>query len=171
MAPKHATISVVGPGLRLLGVTASGHSVAFDDAEGDSGARPAEVLLAALGACSAMDVLSILRKKRQPVSWYRARVEGDQREEHPRVFTEIRVVHEIEGSGVDATAVRRAIELSAGRYCSISATLSSGVTRVRHWYVLRGATRADDEVREVLVTGPHSEPGAPMELVDTRSAA
>lgn len=162
MAPKRATITAAGPGLRFVGGTASGHSVLFDDEEGDSAARPMEVLLAALGACSGMDVLSILRKKKQPVGYYHVRVEGDQRDEHPRVYTEIRVVHEIEGPRVDVVAFVRAIELSAARYCSISAMLASGVVRISHWYVLRGATPADDQVGEVMVTGPHAEPGVAL---------
>lgn len=160
MAPKRATVAATGPGLRLVAGTASGHAVLFDDEEGNSAARPMEVLLGALGACSGMDVLSILRKKQQPVAAYHVRVEGEQRVEHPRVFTEIQLVHEIEGDGIDPAAVRRAIELSAERYCSISAMLSSGVVRIHHRYVIRGASECDDEVGEVIVTGPHAEPAA-----------
>ncbi len=63
---------------------------------------------------------------------------------------------------VDLVALKRAIELSASRYCSISAMLSSGIARVSHWYVLRGATPGEDEVGEVLVTGPHTEPGSAL---------
>jgi putative redox protein len=144
----------------MVAGTASGHSVLFDDEVGDSAARPMEALLAALGACSGMDVLSIMRKKKQPIGWYHVRVEGDQRDEHPRIFTDIRVVHEVEGQDIDLAALKRAIELSAARYCSISAMLSSGVARISHWYVLRGATPGDDQVGEVLVTGPHTEPGS-----------
>lgn len=161
MAPKRATITATGPGLRLVAGTASGHAVIFDDEAGDSAARPLEVLLAALGACAGMDVVSILRKKQQPVASYHIRVEGDQRDEHPRVFTEIRMVHEVEGVGVSVAAVKRAIELSASRYCSISAMLSSGVTRICHWYVLRGATPEEDEVGEVMVTGPSADMSSP----------
>jgi putative redox protein len=157
MAPKRATLTATGPGLRFVGGTSSGHAVMFDNEEGDSAARPTEVLLAALGACAAMDVLSILRKKQEPVASYHVRVEGDQRDEHPRVFTEVRMVHEVEGASVSVAAVRRAIELAATRYCSISAMLASGVVRIRHWYVLRGATEGDDEVGEVVVTGPYAE--------------
>ena len=169
MAPYRATLTATGPGLRLVGGTASGHSVLFDTEEGDSAARPMEVLLAALGACGGMDVLSILRKKQQPIGFYHVRVEGERRDEHPRIFTEIRVVHEVEGPGVDVAALKRAIELSAGRYCSISAMLSSGVVKISHWYVLRGATPGDDEVGEVMVTGPYLEPGTA--LADKPAAA
>jgi putative redox protein len=161
MAPKRATLTATGPGLRFVGGTASGHAVMFDDEAGDSAARPTEVLLSALGACAAMDVLSILRKKQQPVAAYHVRVEGDQREQHPKVFTDIRMVHEVEGAGVDPAAVKRAVELAATRYCTISAMLASGVTTLHHWYVVRGATPGDDEVGEVLTTGPHAEPPTP----------
>jgi putative redox protein len=162
MAPYRATLTAAGPGLRLVGGTASGHSVLFDDGEGDSAARPMEVLLAALGACAGMDVLSIMRKKQQPIGFYHVRVEGERREEHPRIFTEIRIVHELEGQGIDVAALTRAIELSAAKYCSISAMLASGVVEIHHWYVLRGSTPGDDEVGEVLVTGPHLEPGTAL---------
>lgn len=164
MARKRATLTAVGPGLRFVGGTASGHAVMFDNEAGDSAARPTEVLLGALGACAAMDVLSILRKKQQQIGSYHVRIEGDQRDEHPRVFTDIRIVHEFEGPRIDPAAVRRAIELAATRYCTISAMLASGVTQLRHWYVLRGAAPDADEVGEVIVTGPGTpvpEPATP----------
>jgi putative redox protein len=160
MTIKRATVSYDGPGLRFLGATDSGHVVAFDDESGDSGARPMEAVLAALGACTAMDVLSILRKKRQPVSRYRVRVEGEQRAEHPRVFTAIRVVHEVDGHEVEREAFRRAIELSAERYCPVGAMLAAGTARVSHWYLLRGALPEDDEVAEVFARGPAADVAA-----------
>lgn len=169
MARKRATITAAGPGLRFVAGTASGHAVIFDNEEGDSAARPMEVLLAALGACTGMDVLSIMRKKQQPIGFYHVRVEGEQRDEHPRIYTEIRVVHEVEGAAIDVSALKRAIELSAAKYCSISAMLSSGVVRIHHWYVLRGATPGEDEVGEVIVTGPNLEPGTA--LADTKVEA
>jgi len=169
MSGKRALVSYVGPGLRLQAATGSGHALVFDDVEGDGGPRPTEVLLAALGACTAMDVVSILRKKRQEMGTYRVRLESEQAEEHPRVFTSVRIVHEFQGGRLDPAAVRRAVELSAGRYCAISATLASGVTRISHWYVVRGETPADDEVAEVLVSGPHTEPGA-LEQATTAGA-
>jgi putative redox protein len=157
MGIKRATVSLGGPGLRFLGATDSGHVVAFDDESGDTGARPMEAVLAALGACTAMDVLSIMRKKRQPVTWYRVRVEGEQREEHPRVFTSIRVIHEVDGHDVEREAFRRAIALSAERYCSVGAMLAAGTARVSHWYLLRGAVPANDEVGEVFSRGPNGD--------------
>lgn len=158
MTIKRATVSYGGMGLRFVGGTGSGHAIAFDDEAGNTGARPMEAVLSALGACTAMDVLSILRKKQQQVDWYRVRVEGEQRAEHPRVFTSIRVVHEVDGRGVDRAALRRAIELSAGRYCSVGAMLGAGVTKISHWYLLRGELPYDDDVAEVITFGPHAEP-------------
>jgi putative redox protein len=155
MATKRTILTAAGDGLRFVGSTTSGHTVGFDDDLGNSSARPAEVLLASLGACTAMDVLSILRRKRQRVSHYRVLVEGNQANEHPHVFTDIRIVHEFSADEVDSAPARRAIELSAGKYCAISATLSSGLTRISHGYVLRRPTPGDDLFKEVLVTGPH----------------
>jgi putative redox protein len=157
MTIKRATVSYGGPGLRFLGASDSGHALVFDDEAGDTGARPMEAVLAALGACSAMDVLSVLRKKRQSVDWYRVRVEGEQRHEHPRVFTHIRVVHELDGHDVEREALRRAIELSATRYCSVGAMLAAGTARVSHWYLLRGSVAANDEVGEVVSIGPGAQ--------------
>jgi putative redox protein len=158
MATKRAAVSYHGPGLRFVGGTGSGHVVAFDDEAGGTGPRPTEVMLSALAACTAMDVISILQKKRQPVESYRVRVEGQQQDEHPRVFTEIHVVHEVRGGRVDPAAVRRAVELSASRYCAISATLATGATRISHWYVVLGDSPSSDDVGEVLVTGPFAQP-------------
>jgi putative redox protein len=155
-------VSFVGPGLRLQAATGSGHTLMFDDVEGNEGPRPTEVLLAALGACTAMDVISILRKKRQQLGTYRIRLEGEQAEDHPHLITGVRVVHEFEGGQLESVAVRRAIELSAGRYCAISATLASGVTRVSNWYVLHAPPPAEDEVGEVLVTGPRESAALPL---------
>jgi putative redox protein len=70
-----------------------------------------------------MDVISILRKMRQEVTGYRVRVRGARRDEHPRVFTGIAVEHVVRGRRLNAAAVRRAIELSATRYCAVSAML------------------------------------------------
>lgn len=156
MERKRVIVTLHGPGLRLVAGTGSGHVVEFDDEAGGSAPRPTEVLLAALAACTAMDVASILRKKRQPFSGYRVRVEGEQRAAHPQALTDVRLVHEVDGADVDPAAVRRAVELSASRYCAISATLASGTTRISHWYVVRGDSPSSDDAGEVLVTGPYA---------------
>jgi putative redox protein len=139
---------------RIEARTESGNVVAMDamppDGDG-SAAGPRETLLAALAGCTAMDVISILRKKRQPFDRYELAVTGEAAAEHPRVYTNIRVEHRVAGQ-VEAEAVRRAVELSATRYCPVSAMLSKSVV-IEHHYTL---TSPDGDAREALVavTGP-----------------
>lgn len=149
---KGASVRLEGDGLRFRALTGSGHGLVLDDAAGDAGPRPAELLLVALAGCTAMDVISILRKKRQVVEGYEVSVRGHQRSEHPNAFTDIEVHHLVRGP-VDAAAVRRAIELSATRYCSVGAGLSSGVARLRHEFQVDGPDGI--VVGEVCITGPH----------------
>lgn len=158
VAQKRATVSREG-GARFRARTGSGHELILDNASGDAGPRPVELLLVALAGCTAMDVISILEKKRQAVTWYEVQVEAEQREASPRVFTRVDVVHLIEGRNVDERAVRRAIELSATRYCTANATLSAGVTAVRHSYRIRQTDGGDGELAgDVVTTGPHADP-------------
>ena len=73
-----------------------------------------------------MDVISILRKKRQPVESLEVTVRGEQAEEHPRLFRRLSVTYRVRGEDVDPEAVRRAVELSEEKYCSVGATLREG---------------------------------------------
>lgn len=84
---------------------------------------PVQALLAAAGACSAMDVIDILRKKRQAVTGYEIEVEGDRREEYPRAFTHLRIVHKFRGRGLSEKAVEEAVRLSEDKYCTVIASL------------------------------------------------
>lgn len=161
MATKMATARLDGEGLRLVAATGSGHTVVMDNVEGDSGARPAELLLVAQAGCTAMDVVSILRKKRQAFTRYEVRVTGEQRDDPaPHVYQHIEIVHELAGADLDASAVARAIELSATRYCTVTAMLSAGPAEIHHRYLIRRADRQPDESGEVVVTGPHADPDA-----------
>jgi putative redox protein len=108
----------------------SGATLSYDnveDYEVPAGPSPMEGLLSSLAACMAMDVISILQKKRQNVVSYRVEIEADRkpRGEWPRPFEAIRVKH-IVGGEVEAAALERAIELSEEKYCSVSATLRLG---------------------------------------------
>jgi putative redox protein len=150
-------------GLRFRVTSGSGHEIVADDVEGDGGPRPTELLLMALAGCTAMDVISILRKKRQAVDRYEVEVSGTQRADHPAVFEQIDVLHVVAGQ-VEREAVRRAVELSATRYCSVGATLSSGVTQLRHAFRLTGPHGIVDE-DQVCITGPHEPVDRPAELV------
>ncbi len=160
MTAKTATITLEGEGLRFVARSGSGHAVTLDDGRGDAGMRPSELVPIALASCTAMDVISILRKKRQPVSGYRVEASGDQQAGHPNAFTRIEVTHVVEGDGIDVDAVRRAIELSATKYCSVGATLSSGMTTVHHAYVVRDAS-GREQAAEVIITGPYEPAGSP----------
>lgn len=102
----------------------------------EEGSRPVDLLLAGLAGCTAMDVLSILRKKRQPLRGLEVRVLGKQAAEHPRIFTDIEVVYVVEGEGVDSGAVERAIELSETKYCPAWAMLSAAA-RITSRYEIR----------------------------------
>ncbi len=108
----------------FLGVTPSGHAVAMDtDHERSAAPSPVELLLVALGACTGVDVVSILKKKRMTVSAYRIEVSGQRREEHPRAYTTMNVHHIVTGRNISPRAVEQAIELSESKYCSVAATL------------------------------------------------
>lgn len=113
-------------GMHFTAVGQDGVEVRLDSAEEHGGRgrgfRPMELLLVSLGGCTAMDVISILRKMRQDVTAYRIEVEGEQASEHPHVFTRMSLRHIITGT-VDRPAVERAIQLSEEKYCSAYAML------------------------------------------------
>ena len=146
-------------GMRFEAEPSSGHPLEFDDRTSNQGGSPVETILAALGACTAMDVISIAGKKRQAIDDYRIHLRGDQRDEYPQVYTEIEVVHEITGVDISEAAIRRSIELSATKYCPVSAMLSMGETEIHHGYRIAN-TGADpfSADSEVIVTGPHWVP-------------
>jgi putative redox protein len=91
------------------------------------GMRPAKMVLVGLAGCSAMDVLSILRKKRQAVTDMRVNVRAGRAEDHPKVYTRIELEFVVTGHGVDPAAVERSIELSMTKYCPVAAMLSQTV--------------------------------------------
>ena len=144
-------------GMRFHSLPSSGHQHDFDDRTSNQGGSPVETLLSALGACTAMDVASIALKKRQDLEDYRIHVSGDQRDDYPQVFTEITVVHDVGGHDLSENAIRRCIELSAMKYCPVSAMLSAGETVIHHRYRIRSTgTRPYEAEGEVLVTGPYA---------------
>ena len=165
MARKTATVTLEGGDLRFVGRSGSGHQLVLDDAAGDAGMRPAELIPLALAGCTAMDVISILRKKRQDVRSYSVDVVGTQAEDHPRAFIRAEVLHLVEGPGIDVEAVRRAIELSATKYCAVGATLSSGATEVQHAFRVRNDATGEVSTGVVRVAGPTAATGAATDLV------
>ncbi len=109
---------------RFVGISASGHEVPFDsDREENTAPGPMEMLLLALGACTATDVVTILKKKRQPLAALEIEVSGQRRADPPRVWTKIEIVYRLRGE-LDEKAVRDAVRLSETKYCSVSAMLA-----------------------------------------------
>jgi putative redox protein len=107
----------------FIGITPSKHALAIDTGHESSAPTPMELLLVALGSCTAVDVIGILKKKRENVTSYNVRVKGQRREEHPRSYTRMEVHHVLTGRGISPQAVTQAIELSEKKYCSVAATL------------------------------------------------
>jgi putative redox protein len=138
--------------------TGTGRTIGFGEAARGF-LSPVETVLVALGSCTAMDVISIATKKRQQVTSYRVHVRGDQRDEYPQVFTEIDVIHEVTGENLSEAAIRRSIELSATKYCPVSAMISAGATVVHHRYRIHSTgIAAYDAEDEVIATGPYARP-------------
>jgi putative redox protein len=155
---KSAVVSYEGAGLRFSALTGSGHRIVMDNKEGNAGARPAELVAVAQAGCTAMDVISILQKKRQEVTRYEVSIEAVQRDEpSPSIFTRSDVTHIVEGPAIDEEAVRRAIELSATKYCSVGATLAAGPVETHHLYRIIGPNGAKPIEGEVIVIGPHAD--------------
>ena len=109
-------------GRQFVATTGSGHHMLLDDSTGATGAKPVELVAVALAGCTAFDVITILRQKHhQRVTGYEVRVEAEQAERAPQVFTEVRIHHVITGFDVDPAAVDLAIQLSEEKYCSVGA--------------------------------------------------
>ena len=107
---------------QFVATTGSGHHLLLDDPAGGTGPKPIELIAVALAGCTAFDVITILRQKyHQKVTGYEVRVEADQAERPPQVFTAVRIVHVITGYDVDSNAVAEAIRLSEEKYCSVGA--------------------------------------------------
>jgi putative redox protein len=147
-------------GLRFVARTGTGHDIVMDNATGDSGPRPTELILVAIAGCTAMDITEIMAKKRQAVDRYSVELKGVQREKSPNVFMDITIEHVIEGA-VDTEAVRRSIELSATKYCTVSAQIAPGPTRISHRYLIKrpgvDGAPSSEESGEVVVTGPMAD--------------
>ncbi|MFH2115993.1 MAG: OsmC family protein [Spirochaetota bacterium] len=106
----------------------NGHEIVLDAEEQfggkDSGPRPKPLILTALAGCSGMDVVSVLKKMREPISWFNMRVEGDLTEEHPKTYTKVRIIYQFRKSdGLKDENVQKAINLSQDRYCGVAALL------------------------------------------------
>ncbi len=129
--------------MAFIGESGSGHAIVIDgppDVGGRNlGARPMELMLLSVGACSATDVVHILRKARQAVTDCVVEVNGERAQTDPKVFTAIHLHFIVTGRDLGENQVRRAVELSAEKYCSASIMLAKGGVKVTHDYEVRAA--------------------------------
>ena len=116
----------------------SGHAIVIDGAPSaggrNMGVRPMEMVLMGMGGCTSFDVVAILKKARQPITQCVAMIDAERSEEIPSVFTRIHVHFVISGKGLKDSQVKRAVELSATKYCSASITLGNAGVAITHDY-------------------------------------
>ena len=124
------TFKSVEAGLRFE-VKIADRTIVLDSSTGATDANPVQALLASIAACTAMDVVEILRKKRQVLTGYEVHVSGERAEKHPRRFLSIECVHRITGRSVQRQAAEEALRLSVEKYCSVSHCLRPDLP-VRH---------------------------------------
>ena len=118
-------------GLSFVGKGESNHWVAIDGPKeffgSEAASRPMELLLIALGGCTASDVVSILKKKRVNLDSFKLNIQAERANNHPKVFTKIHMEYIFHGRNLDINALERAVELSQNKYCSISSMLNNNV--------------------------------------------
>ena len=135
MKTTHATVQYAGDDM-FVGTTPSGHSLAIDiKGERSNAPGPLELLLVSLGGCTAADVISVLKKKREKVTSYKVEIHGERREEHPRSFRRIEVRHIVHGIGISEKSVAQAVQLSSEKYCSVAATVRPTAEIVSTWEI------------------------------------
>lgn len=121
----------------------SGHTVVIDGPPGDGGrnigARPMELVLLGTGGCASFDVISILKKARQSVTDCVTHIQAERADDIPSVFTKIHFRFEITGRDLKESQVKRAVELSAEKYCSASIMLGKAGVEITHDYEIRAA--------------------------------
>ncbi len=114
-------------GMQFVGEADSGHAIVMDGTPEvggkNTGLRPMELLLVGIGGCSGMDVISILKKKKQDVTGFEINVNGQKAETYPKKFTEIDMEFVIKGKNISEEAVKRAVQISMDKYCSVKASL------------------------------------------------
>jgi putative redox protein len=133
---------------QFVATTGSQHHMLLDDPAGGTGPKPIELVAVALAGCTAFDVITILRQKyHQKVTEYEVRVEADQAERPPQVFTDVRIVHVITGCEIDRAAVEEAIRLSEEKYCSVGAMVKQTAKVHTTYEVMEEKTNCPDLVK------------------------
>ncbi|HWU67278.1 MAG TPA: OsmC family protein [Stenotrophobium sp.] len=127
----------------FVGETGSGHAIVIDGPEQiggrNLGPRPMELMLLGVGACSSVDVVMILRKARQQITDCYVELKAERADTDPKVFTAIHMQFVVTGRALAENHVKRAVELSAEKYCSASIMLQQGGVRLTHGYEVREA--------------------------------
>jgi len=136
-------VTWTGPGMRLVGDVEGGPSILLDSSHPEygthSGPGPMELLLLGLAGCTAMDVISIMAKKRQPMTNLQVKVQGERAETHPKIWTKIHLEYIAYGEGISESALARAIELSESTYCSVNAMLSKAAEITTSYRIVEAA--------------------------------
>lgn len=131
--------------MRFDGVSEDGLTVAMDamPEHGGTGAGPSpmQTLLIAMAGCTGMDVISVLKKMRAPLERLTIGVDGERASEHPRIFTKIHLRYEAAGQGLEREQVEKAVSLSLGKYCSVSAMLRKAAEITYEIVIATGAVR------------------------------
>lgn len=134
---------------QFVAESGSGHAVVIDGpADGGGrnlGMRPMEMVLMGVGACTAYDVVHILKKSRQPVTRCVAELSAERADTEPKVFTKIHIHFLVAGRGLSETAVKRAVDLSAEKYCSASIMLGRAGVEITHDYRIIDAEGSEAE--------------------------
>ena len=132
----HSKVKLV-ENMQFIATADSGHAVVMDGPPNvggnNTGSKPSELLLMAFGGCSGMDVISILRKKKQDVTGFEMNVSGDTAESHPKSFKKMHIEYVITGRNLSEDAVKRAINLSLDKYCLVGSTIGKSA-EITHSY-------------------------------------
>lgn len=115
-------------GLQFVARAGDGPAVVMDTHDGGGGPTPMEMVLIGAAGCTAIDVISIMKKKRAVIDRFELSIDGDQAEEYPKRYTAIRITFTIFGQGIKPKAMEQAIELSKNKYCSVTASLNADVS-------------------------------------------
>jgi len=120
-------------GNELHGFNADNHKTVYDSApagEPTAGPTPMQVFLHALAACSSMDILNILKKRRKELQDFRVEIEGERSEDHPKIYTAIKIKYIVSGGNITDKEMKMAIDLSMNKFCSISAMIDKSKTKI-----------------------------------------
>lgn len=119
----NATIKWLPGGLTFIGTDLTKHSVVLAPQSEGTGMKPSELLLVAVGSCTAVDVVGILEKKRTPLTSLEIEVSGEQDADPPWTFRKVHIHYKLKGNGLGENSVKQAISLSEEKYCSVSSTI------------------------------------------------